>query len=260
MRRAAARGQAGEGASQPQPASKYGLRDWISDQLSGVGTDDYENYVGSKAAVSEMVGSQLPGRERGPADAHRHLLWSAELTRRFGEQRAREILGLHEQAGDLQNQAQDDEAMDLHNNEIGVSIGRFSRNWHDVVSAARKVMSGSAPEGTGAWQAGYDTTSTLAPYGAAWLPERRWAKNPKVENYKPPIGRGPPPRTPQMPTDQTNWYTNPHRPSGPDWNAGYIPDGYSYPYGQPANAVGPDDPRVRRAIAAYKAYIDNWLR
>jgi hypothetical protein len=258
MQRATRRRRAAEVASQPQqPAPEYGLRDWISDQLSGVGSADYENYVGANAAISEMVGSQLPGRERGPADAYRHLLWSAELTRRFGEQRAREILGLHEQAGDLKgNQTRDEEAMDLHNNEIGKSIGRFARNWQDVASAARKVMSGSAPDGTGAWQANYDTTSTLAPYGAVWLPEQGWAKNPKVENFKPPIGRGPPLRAPQLPTDQTNWYSNPTRPSGPDWVAGYVPDGYRYPYGLPANAVGPSDPQMLRAIGAYRAYID----
>src|SRR5262249_41647885 len=126
MRRAGPGKRADARELQLEPATEYGIRDLISDQLSGVGTDDYENYVGAKAAISEMVGSQLPGRERGPADAYRHLLWAAELTRRFGEQRAREILGLHEQAGDLQKQRPDEEAMDLHNNEIGVSIGRFA--------------------------------------------------------------------------------------------------------------------------------------
>lgn len=208
--------------------------------------------MGARAAISEMVGSQLPGRERGPADAYRHILWAAELTRRFGEQRAREILGLHEQAGDLKgNQTQDEGAMDLHNNEIGVSVGRFARNWQDVVSAARKVISGSTPDGSGAWQANYDTTSTLAPHGAVWLPEQNWAKNPRAENFKPRIGRGPPPRPPELPTDQTNWYSNPGRSTGPDWIAGYVPDGYSYPFGLPANAVGPNDAQVRRAIGAY---------
>ena len=258
------RTRAGKGAdaskARLEPATEYGIRDLISDQLSGVSTDDYENYVGAKAAISEMVGSQLPGRERGPADAYRHLLWAAELTRRFGEERAREILGLHEQAGDLQEQPSDEEAMDVHNNEIGVSLGRFARGWQDVVSAARKVMSGSAPDGSGTWQASYDTTSTLAPYGAVWLPEQRWAKNPKLVNFKPPIGRGPPQRPPDLRTNQTNWYSNPNRPLGPDWVAGYLPDGYSYPYGLPANAVGPNDPQLLRAIGAYRAYIDRWLR
>jgi hypothetical protein len=36
-----------------------------------------------KAAADEAVESQLPGRENGPADAYRHLLWGAELTARL---------------------------------------------------------------------------------------------------------------------------------------------------------------------------------
>jgi len=36
-------------------------------------------------AIKESVHSQLPGRNNGPADAYRHLLLSAELTRQFGE-------------------------------------------------------------------------------------------------------------------------------------------------------------------------------
>ncbi len=38
----------------------------------------------SDVATSESVSSQLPGRENGPADAYRHLVWAAEMTRRFG--------------------------------------------------------------------------------------------------------------------------------------------------------------------------------
>lgn len=233
----------------PEPATDYGVGAWIDDQLAGIGSDDYESYVGAKAAQSEMVGSQMPGRERGPADAYRHILWAAELTRRFGEERARQILDLHEREGQQKGQPQDEEAMDRNNNEIGLSIGRFARNWRDVVSGARKVISGSAAEGSGAWHDTYDPNSTLAPHGAAWLPESRWAKNPKVDNWTPPqVARGPAPEAPQLPNSQTNWYANPNRVNGPDWVAGYLADGYRYPYGLPSHAVGPNDPRLRRAI------------
>lgn len=34
-----------------------------------------------KAAITESSNSNLPGRENGPADAYRHLVRSAELTR-----------------------------------------------------------------------------------------------------------------------------------------------------------------------------------
>ena len=36
--------------------------------------EQVEDWFGSKAAANEAVGSQLPGRENGPADAYRHLL------------------------------------------------------------------------------------------------------------------------------------------------------------------------------------------
>jgi hypothetical protein len=180
------------------------------------------------------------------------------LTRRFGPERAREILDLHEREGNQKDQSQDDEAMDRRNNEIGISIGRFARQWPDVVSAARKAISGSAPDGRGAWQPQYDPLSTLAPYGAVWLPEARWSKNPKVENWVPPPAgiRAPARQRPQLPDDRTNWYTNPNRASGPDWAGGYVPDGYRYSYGLRSNAVGPNDPRILRAIGAYRTYLD----
>ncbi|MGE0116806.1 MAG: hypothetical protein AB7S71_14800 [Dongiaceae bacterium] len=244
-----------------EPVTDYGLDEWLGDKLSGVTADDYEDYVGANAAQSEMVGSQLPARERGPADAYRHILWAAELTRRFGEQRARQILDLHELEGQLNDQPHDEEAMDRNNNDIGIAIGRFARNWQDVVSAARKVISGSASDGSGSWKSTYDPNSTLAPHAPVWLPEQRWGNNPKVDNWNPPARRGVKPPAPELSNAQTNWYTNPSRPGGPDWIAGYLPDGYSYRYGSPAHAVGPNDPLLRRAIGANEAYVDYlpWL-
>ncbi len=42
----------------------------------------------SVLAISEAVYSNLPGRDLGPADAYRHILLAAELTRRYGETKA----------------------------------------------------------------------------------------------------------------------------------------------------------------------------
>ena len=39
----------------------------------------------SEGAMQESWWSNLPGRIDGPADAYRHILLAAELTRRFGE-------------------------------------------------------------------------------------------------------------------------------------------------------------------------------
>lgn len=46
-------------------------------------------YFAIEPAEKEAIGSKLPGRENGPADAYRHILWAAELTPRFGEPAAR---------------------------------------------------------------------------------------------------------------------------------------------------------------------------
>ncbi len=51
--------------------------------------------IARTAANAESVSSQLPGRGNGPADAYRHILWVAEMTRRFGESVARNIAGLN---------------------------------------------------------------------------------------------------------------------------------------------------------------------
>lgn len=62
-----------------------------------------------------------------------------------------------------------------------------------------------------------------------------------------------------MPAEQTNWYSNPNRPSGPDWAAGYVPDAYRYLYGDPQHATGPEDPMARRAAGAYRLYLEDPL-
>lgn len=40
-----------------------------------------DNAPGASDSVNEAIYSGLPGRGDGPADAYRHLLWGAELTR-----------------------------------------------------------------------------------------------------------------------------------------------------------------------------------
>lgn len=158
------------------------------------------------------------------------------MTRRFGEDYARHVLGLHELDGKVRGQSDEDSAMDVSNNEIGIQIGIGARTYDDVISAARKVISGSAADGLGAWKPDYDLASTLAPQAAQWLPQSQWRNNP---NFEVPRRYPFPPLRPQeMPTHLTNWYSNALRPLGPDWEDGYIPDGYSYPYGSPQHVTG----------------------
>jgi hypothetical protein len=78
----------------------------------------------SDAAIGISIASQLPGRGLGgPADALRHLVLSAELTRRFGDADAIGVLDAHE-AQDF-NADLADSAQDKYVNSIGVAIGTF---------------------------------------------------------------------------------------------------------------------------------------
>lgn len=108
------------------------------------------------AARGEGVASQLPGRWGGPADAYRHLVLSAELTRKYGEERARYLLNAHEvdwgstdylfncSIQDPLIETESVDAMDLYNNEIGIMIGLYLQatngTWQDVKSLAREVI------------------------------------------------------------------------------------------------------------------------
>lgn len=94
----------------------------------------------SEGAIAEMAASQLPGRHNGPADAYRHILLAAELTRRFGEEYARLILNAHEVTGAIGDQTPAERAMDEANNETGIDVGRNSTSWPDVVARSRREM------------------------------------------------------------------------------------------------------------------------
>lgn len=94
----------------------------------------------SRVAINESSQAQLPGRENGPADAYRHILLAAELTRLYGEAIARIILEQHEIEGKIDGQSAESEAMDRHNNKIGISIGKTSGSWEDTVDQTRGVM------------------------------------------------------------------------------------------------------------------------
>lgn len=49
-----------------------------------------------RQAISEAYNNRLPGKDGRPYDACRHLLWSAEMTRCYGEDLARLIVEAHE--------------------------------------------------------------------------------------------------------------------------------------------------------------------
>jgi hypothetical protein len=101
-------------------------------------------------AMEEMRRSRLPGGQFGPADAYRHMIGVAELTRRFGALPAyaaaeynefrslahgvnRTLHGEEEAA----SQTPAARAMDRHNNGIGLRIGARAATPEEVVAAAR---------------------------------------------------------------------------------------------------------------------------
>jgi hypothetical protein len=107
-----------------------------------------DDWFAIRAAADESVESQLPGRENGPADAYRHLLWGAELTGRFGEDTARRILEDHEIQGTasamIGRDAQTPEAaaMDRHQNELSIALGRRARTWDEVTNPTAAFVAG----------------------------------------------------------------------------------------------------------------------
>ncbi len=139
--------------------------------MSATLEEDFYNLVSQGAtgrAINEMIESQLPGRTDGPADAYRHILLAAELTRRYGEIQAKLLLNGHELTGNLGGQKPDAEAMDEHNNQLGIDLGNqlrqdpFNTSWNDVVNGARNLMDPSNGNGN----------------TARWLPESSWTVNP----------------------------------------------------------------------------------
>src|SRR6478672_8537241 len=161
----------------------------------------------TRQAINEAAQSNLPGKEGGPTDAYRHLLWTGEMTRRYGEDTARAFGNFHEYIeGPIRGQRPEHKAMDLANNEVGYGIGRNASSWNDVVRLAREAMQKSLG-GTG------PTT---------WLPEDQWRHSDTDPNPAPRDSNG----NPLSPQDW-NW------PS-PDWPS----DPYPLPKGVPTPPDG----------------------
>jgi hypothetical protein len=181
-----------------------------------------EDWYAIGAAANEAVESQLPGRENGPADAYRHLLWGAELTRRFGEDAARRILEDHEIQGTLSatvgrdGQTPEAAAMDRRNNELAIALGKRARIWAEVKEGAQVIIDRSDRSGNG------------VNGGAVWLERSAWSNHPKDRI----TGE-------ELLSDVWNWPQT-------DWINGRVPNPvpYKYPYGGDEHRHEPtiDDP------------------
>lgn len=123
-------------------------------------------------ALYAAIDSALPGLEDGPADAFRHMVWAAELTRRYGASIASDILNEHEKSGrHLDGWTQDAENMDRRNNTVGIRIGTTAKDLADVLRQAQGMMKSAAPDGNGGWRDPNNHAPIPAPI---WLPRDRW--------------------------------------------------------------------------------------
>jgi hypothetical protein len=133
--------------------------------------------------------SQLPGRENGPADAFRHMVWAAELTRRYGAATASDILDEHKKSGRHgEGWTQDAENMDRHNNTLGIRIGTTAKDYDEVLMRVQRMIESAAPDGSGGWRDPNNHAPISAPI---WLPSNQWRGS-----------SGP----------EINWYDNPAHP------------------------------------------------
>jgi hypothetical protein len=131
--------------------------------------------------------SRLPGRLNGPADAYRHIVGMAELTRRVG---ALQAYGMGESNEQLSwarqiwaeingrelplSLTREGRIMDRNNNAIGQRIGMRASTPQEVIAAARVEMEHAYQSGPG------------RPNGATWLQLRYQSGHPPGEPNWPP--------------------------------------------------------------------------
>jgi len=200
----------GNGLSPSLDSSQRGAR---PPAASGPSQADWHNKYAISAAIDAAKESGLPGRVDGPGDAFRHLVWAAELTRRFGPKIAKSILDDHEQQGWITGLirggwSKEAEEMDRYNNAIGIQIGQQAASYGDILERVRGIVSATSPDGSGTWK---DLRRPVPLKAPKWLPPHRWTGSQ---------------------SQQSNWYDNPDHPGSlafPDvW-----PHAKSYPFGGP---------------------------
>ena len=145
-------------------------------------------------ASTEMINSQLLGRQDGPADAYRHILATGEAVRQgYPEWLVRSRRKFREW-----DNPPDRATMDNHNNDIGIDLGGDATSRDDLLRRARDAINDG---GTG-----FNDSE------ANWRPEAEWQGNPKNDNTPDPNDR--------LPTDQTNWpprWEDGPSSDDPDW-------------------------------------------
>ena len=133
----------------------------------------FKEAIGVNPAFREAVNSRMPGLHNGPADAYRHILGAAELTRRHGEAAARAALYAHEEWANA-GEPPAERRMDNHNNAIGIAIGRQAGSHDEVVAKAREAIDSAVKHGGN----GKDGTPL-------WLDHAQWHDDRPATNWPP---------------------------------------------------------------------------
>jgi hypothetical protein len=139
-------------------------------------------------AEEEAKESGLPGQDQGPADAYRHLVGVAELSRRIGpitaalaaernewgsfEAMLRSLVGGRPIGRSNWPAAR---SMDRHNNLLAVGIGATARSTEDVVMRVRALMEHAIQTHGGS---GHGNTP-------AWRPSRYWSEGSTLADWTP---------------------------------------------------------------------------
>ena len=99
--------------------------------------------------IDDSVEAYGTGKNIGnEADAYRHLLWTAEMSRKTNPTIAKGISDYHEKvtlpfgllgaAHPLQSK--EEKEMDLFNNKLGLQIGQQSKSYEDTVRLAKEAI------------------------------------------------------------------------------------------------------------------------
>jgi hypothetical protein len=113
--------------------------------------NDYKNTILGQKYIDKAYDA-YGGFENGgsfmKSDAMRHLLWTAEMSRKFNPAVAKGISDWHENVvtpwgifgGARPNQPENQRQMDLYNNALGIKIGQTSNSYEDTARLARELI------------------------------------------------------------------------------------------------------------------------
>mgnify|MGYP000468675013 CR=1 FL=1 len=117
-----------------------GLLDKIIDYTTTITGGKYVDEGFDNYGTADDGGSMMS------SDAMRHLLWTAEMSRKFSPETAKNVSDWHEKEipfgffGGTHNQPEDQKQMDLYNNALGIKIGQKSNSYEDTVRLARETV------------------------------------------------------------------------------------------------------------------------